>query len=203
VVVGELVGEGAAREEAVVGETPNLAARLQALAEPGGVVVSDATRRLVGGLFGLEDLGPQRLKGIEAPARVFAVRGERATDDRFAARQSGAPLPLVGREHELGLLLDRWRLARGGEGQVVLLCGEPGIGKSRIVLALRERLRAEPRTSVRYNCSPFHRNSALYPPSSSSPGRRASPLGTTRRRGSRSSRPSLPRRRTRTRSCRT
>jgi class 3 adenylate cyclase len=163
VVVGELVGEGAAREEAVVGETPNLAARLQALAEPGGVVVSDATRRLVGGLFGLEDLGPQRLKGIEAPVHVFAVRGERATDDRFAARQSGAPLPLVGRDLELGLLLDRWRLARGGEGQVVLLCGEPGIGKSRIMLALRERLRAEPRTSVRYNCSPFYRNSALYP----------------------------------------
>ena len=163
VVVGDLVGEGAAREEAVVGETPNLAARLQALAEPGGVVISDATRRLVGGLFDLEDLGPRTLKGIDAPVRAFAVSGERAVEDRFAAHQSGAPLPLVGRDQELALLLDRWRLAKGGEGQVVLLSGEPGIGKSRIVLALRERLRAEPHTSVRYNCSPFHANSALHP----------------------------------------
>jgi class 3 adenylate cyclase/tetratricopeptide (TPR) repeat protein len=163
VMVGDLVGEGGAREEAVVGETPNVAARLQALAEPGGVLVSEATRRLVGGLFDLKDLGPQALKGIDAPARAFAVRGERAVDDRFAARQAGAPLPLVGREHEFGLLLDRWRLAKSGEGQAVLLSGEPGIGKSRIVLALRERLRAEPRASVRYNCSPFHASSALHP----------------------------------------
>ena len=163
VVVGGLVGEGAAREEVVVGDTPNLAARLQVLAEPGSVVISDATRRLVGGLFDLEDLGPWSLKGIDAPVRAFAVAGERAVEDRFAAHQSGAPLPLVGREQELVLLLDRWRLARGGEGQVVLLSGEPGIGKSRIVLALRERLQAEPRTSVRYNCSPFHQNSALHP----------------------------------------
>ena len=163
VVVGGLVGEGAAREEVVVGDTPNLAARLQALAEPGSVVISDATRRLVGGLFDLEDLGPRSLKGIDAPVRAFAVTGERAVEDRFAAHQSGAPLPLVGREQELVLLLDRWRLAKGGEGQVVLLSGEPGIGKSRLVLALRERLRAEPRTSVRYNCSPFHQNSALHP----------------------------------------
>ena len=95
--------------------------------------------------------------------RAFAVGGERAVEDRFAARQSGAPLPLVGRDQELALLLDRWRLAKGGEGQVILLAGEPGIGKSRIVLALRERLRAEPRTSVRYNSSPFHPNSALHP----------------------------------------
>ena len=163
VVVGGLVGEGAAREEVVVGDTPNLAARLQVLAEPGGVVISDATRRLVGGVFDLKDLGPRSLKGIDAPVRAFAVTGERAVEDRFAAHQSGAPLPLVGREQELVLLLDRWRLARGGEGQVVLLSGEPGIGKSRLVLALRERLRAEPRTSVRYNCSPFHQNSALHP----------------------------------------
>ena len=163
VMVGDLVGEGGAREEAVAGETPNVAARLQVLAEPGSVVVSEATRRLVGGLFDLEDLGPRTLKGIDAPVRAFAVRGERAVDDRFAARQAGAPLPLLGRDQELALLLDRWRLARGGEGQAVLLSGEPGIGKSRIVLALREQLRAEPRTSVRYNCSPFHANSALHP----------------------------------------
>jgi class 3 adenylate cyclase len=163
VVVGDLVGEGGAREEPVVGETPNLAARLQTLAEPGGVVVPDATRRLVGALFDLRDLGPRTLKGISGPVCAFAVEGERAVEDRFAARQSGPPLALVGRDQELALLLDRWRLAVGGEGQAVLLAGEPGVGKSRIVLALRERLRAEPRTSVRYNCSPFHANSALHP----------------------------------------
>ena len=163
VVVGDFIGEGAAREESVIGDTPNLAARIQALAEPGGVVVSDATRRLVGSLFDLRDLGPRQLKGFAAPVHAFAVERERAVEDRFAAHQSGAPLPLVGRDQELALLLDRWRLAKGSEGQAVLLAGEPGIGKSRIVLALRERLRAEPRTSVRYNCSPFHANSALHP----------------------------------------
>ena len=180
VVVGGLVGEGAAREEVVVGDTPNLAARLQVLAEPGSVVISDATRRLVGGVFDLKDLGPWSLKGIDAPVRAFAVTGERVVEDRFAAHQSGAPLPLVGREQELVLLLDRWRLARGGEGQVVLLSGEPGIGKSRLVLALRERLQAEPRTSVRYNCSPFHQNSALHPDRAARPVGRLHPR---RRRG--------------------
>jgi class 3 adenylate cyclase/predicted ATPase len=163
VVVGGLADEGATREEAVVGETPNLAARLQALAEPGGVVISDLTRRLVGGLFELEDLGSRTLKGIGLPVHAFAVADVRAAEDRFAAHQSGAPLPLIGRNQELALLLDLWRLAKGSVGQVVLLSGEPGIGKSRIVLELRERLRAEEHTSVRYNCSAFHRNSALHP----------------------------------------
>ena len=163
VVVGDLVGEGAAREEAVIGETPNLAARLQALAAPGGVVVSDAVRRLIGGLFEVKDLGAQELKGIEAPVRAFSVAGARSIDNRFEARQAGAPLPLVGRDQELALLLDRWRLARNGEGQTVLLSGEAGIGKSRLVLSLRERLQDQPRTSVRYNCSPFYQNSALHP----------------------------------------
>jgi class 3 adenylate cyclase len=111
VVVGDLIGEGGAREEAVVGETPNLAARLQALAEPGAVVLAEATRRLVGGLFDFEDLGPRGLKGIDAPVRAFAVARARAVEDRFEARQAGAPLPLVGRDPELALLLDRWRLA--------------------------------------------------------------------------------------------
>ena len=117
VVVGDLIGEGAAREESVIGDTPNLAARLQALAEPGGVVVADATRRLVGSLFDLKDLGPRQLKGFAAPVHAFAVERERAVEDRFAAHQSGAPLPLVGRDQELALLLDRWRLAKGSEGQ--------------------------------------------------------------------------------------
>lgn len=163
VMVGELVGRGAAREEAIAGEAPNVAARLQVLAEPSSVVVSGATRRLIGNLFDLEDMGPRALKGIEPPVQAFTVRGARTVDDRFAARQAGVPLPLLGRDQELALLLDRWRLAKGGQGQVVMLSGEPGIGKSRIVLALREQLRAEQRTTLRYNCSPFHANSALHP----------------------------------------
>ena len=124
VVVGDLVGEGAAQEEAVVGETPNLAARLQALAEPGAVVVAEATGRLLGGLFALRDLGASLLKGFAAPVHAFAVAGESAAEGRFEARHAaGAPTPLVGREHELALLLDRWERAKEGEGQVVLLVG--------------------------------------------------------------------------------
>jgi class 3 adenylate cyclase len=163
VMVGDLIGEGAAREEAVVGETPNLAARLQALAGPGTIVVADATRRLLGGLFELENLGAQHLKGFAGPVRAFRVLGQSAAESRFEARHGAAPLPLVGREQELALLLDRWAQARAGEGQVVLLAGEAGIGKSRLMLALRERLRQEPRTSLRYFCSPYHTNSALHP----------------------------------------
>jgi class 3 adenylate cyclase len=163
VVVGDLVGEGGAREEVVVGETPNLVTRLQAVAEPGGVVVSDATRRLVGGLFDLEDLGPRALEGVGAPVHAFAVRGERAIEDRFAAHQSGAPLPLVSRDQELALLLDRWRQAAAGEGQCVLLVGEAGIGKSRLCRAVRDALGDEPYTAVGYQCSPYHVDSPLWP----------------------------------------
>lgn len=165
VMVGDLVGEGGAREQAVVGETPNLASRLQAIAESGTVVISEPTRQLLGGLFDLRDLGARELKGIEGLVQIHLVNGERVVGDRFSAHQSGAPLPLIGRDQELALVIDRWRLAKGGEGQVVVLSGEPGIGKSRIILALRERLRAEPRASVRvrYNCSPFHKNSPFYP----------------------------------------
>ena len=162
-VVGDLVGEGAAREEAVVGETPNLAARLQALAAPGSVVISQATRRLVGGLFELDDLGPVRLKGFAEPLAAFRVAGEGRAEGRFEARQGAGLTPLVGRVEELALLLRRWRQARDGEGQVVLLSGEPGIGKSRLVREVRERLEGEPHVRVLYQCSPHHTTSPLHP----------------------------------------
>ncbi|MCE3248629.1 MAG: cyaI3, partial [Geminicoccaceae bacterium] len=163
VMVGELIGEGAAREQTVVGETPNLAARLQALAAPGSVVISQATRRLVGGLFELADLGPRRLKGFAAPQAVWRVDGEGRAEGRFEALHGEHLTPLVGREHELGILLERWAWARDGDGQAVLLVGEPGIGKSRIVRTLRERLGDEPHTPLSHYCSPHHTNSALYP----------------------------------------
>src|SRR4051794_12063497 len=163
VVVGELIGSGEAREREVFGETPNLAARLQGLAEPGAVVVAEGTRRLVGGLFVYSDLGPRSLKGFAEPVRAWRVLGEGAAESRFDARQAGAATPLVGREHELGLLLDRWERAKDGEGQVALLSGEPGIGKSRLVRALQERLVGEPHTVLGQFCSPYHANSALHP----------------------------------------
>jgi class 3 adenylate cyclase/pimeloyl-ACP methyl ester carboxylesterase len=163
VVVGDLIGEGAAQEEGVVGATPNLAARLQQLAEPGGVVISESTRRLLGSWFALTDLGPQQIRGIEAPELAFRVLGEAAAEDRFEALRRAEVGPLIGREQELALLLDRWEMAKGGEGQVVVLSGEAGIGKSRIVLALRERLRNEPRFRIGYSCSPHHIDSALWP----------------------------------------
>jgi class 3 adenylate cyclase/predicted ATPase len=163
VVVGELFSSGASHEQEVVGETPNLAARLQALAAPGTVLVADTTRRLLGGLFEFADLGTHTLKGFAMPVRAWQVTGAGVTGSRFAARVAGIIAPLIDREAELGLLLERWRQARAGEGQVVLVSGEPGIGKSRITVALREHLQAEPRTVLQYFCSPFHTNSALYP----------------------------------------
>jgi class 3 adenylate cyclase/predicted ATPase len=163
VVVGELIGEGAAREETVIGEVPNLAARLQTLAAPRSVVISQATRRLVGGLFELTDLGPQRLKGFAEPLAAFRVEGEGRAEGRFEALHGERLTPLVGREHELGILLERWAWAKDGDGQLVLLSGEPGIGKSRLIRALRERLGDEPYTPLSLYCSPYHTNSALYP----------------------------------------
>src|SRR4051812_35174393 len=127
VVVGDLVGEGAAQEEAVVGETPNLAARLQEMAEPGTVAVAEGTRRLLGEVFELRPLGPTHLKGFAGLVEAFRVAGERAADSRFEARRPGLLPPMVGRDQELALVLERWRQARGGEGQAVLLVGEAGI----------------------------------------------------------------------------
>ena len=157
------MGEGAAREEAVVGETPNLAARLQALARPGEVVIAPATRRLVGGLFELEALGPRALKGLAAPVAAFRVVGEGRAESRFEARHGGAVTPLVGRERELALLLGCWRRARTGEGRVVLLVGR---ARDRQVASGRGPARGDPRRGsrrLRYQTSPHHTNSALWP----------------------------------------
>ena len=163
VVVGELIGEGAAQEEAVVGETPNLAARLQDLAEPGAVVIGPGTQRLVASLFNLTDLGSLELRGFGEKVQGWQVQGEIRAESRFAARSATGLTPFVGRQHELGLLLDRFEQAREREGQVVLLSGEPGIGKSRLAHALTEHLTGAPHTRLRYYCSPHHVNSALHP----------------------------------------
>jgi class 3 adenylate cyclase len=159
VVVGEIAGSEA---NAVVGETPNLAARLQAEALPGGVVIAPATRRLAGDWFSYRDLGARPLKGIAEPMRLTQVLDEQSAESRFAATRTVLLTPFVGREQEIGLLLDRWRLSSDGEGQVVVLSGEAGIGKSRICEVLRERV-AETGTRVRYQCSPYYTDTALYP----------------------------------------
>ena len=163
VVVGDLIGSGAAQEQAVVGETPNLAARLQGIAEPNTVVIAESTRKLLGNLFDLQDLGAQDLKGIGGPVRAWAVLRPASVESRFEALHASGLTELVGREEELELLLRRWSKAKTGEGQVVLLSGEAGIGKSRLTAALMERLEGEPHTRLRYFCSPQHTDSALYP----------------------------------------
>lgn len=163
-VVGDLLGSGAAREEAVVGETPNLAARLQALAEPGSVVIAEGTRRLIGDLFECADLGMVDVKGFADPVRAYRVLGPGVAASRFEAlHATGALTPLVGRKEELSLLLRRWEQVRGGEGRVVLLPGEAGVGKSRLLAALQERLADEPHVALRYFCSPHHQDSVLRP----------------------------------------
>ncbi|MFO1048381.1 MAG: AAA family ATPase, partial [Geminicoccaceae bacterium] len=148
-------------DETFVGKPLHLADRLQALAEPGAVVVAEATRRLVGGLFALENLGRQRLEGFSAPVQAWRVRGEGAAESRFEALRGDSPAPLIGRRQELQLLLDRWELAEAGEGQLVLLAGEAGIGKSRLVRALREAL--EPHVVLSHQASPQHTDTALQP----------------------------------------
>jgi len=163
VVVGDLVGSGSSQEQAIVGDTPNLAARLQAIAEPNSVVIAEGTRRLVGSLFELEDLGPRKLKGISAQVRAWAAVRPALVEGRFEAMHGGGLTDLVGREEELDLLLRRWSKAKSGSGQVVLLSGEAGIGKSRLTAALLKHLATEPHTRLRYFCSPQHTDSALYP----------------------------------------
>ncbi|MFL6822499.1 MAG: AAA family ATPase, partial [Xanthobacteraceae bacterium] len=162
VVVGDLSGEGALWEHAVVGDTPNLAARLQALAEPGAIVIGSSTRRLLGDLFRLRDLGYHEVKGIAEPVAAWAVEGVSASESRFEAVRTARLTDLIGREDELDFLLERQRFAWKGEGQIVLISGEPGIGKSRLAEALAEHL-GEPHTRLRYQCSPYHTNSALHP----------------------------------------
>jgi hypothetical protein len=162
VVVGDLIGSGEAQERGIVGETPNLAARLQGLAEPNSVVIAEGTRKLLGNLFDLEDLGARDLKGIAGPVRAWTALRASRVESRFEALRT-ATTPLIGRNEELDLLLRRWEQAKGGDGCVVLISGEPGIGKSRIAETVVERLRGEPHTRLRYFCSPHHQDSALYP----------------------------------------
>jgi predicted ATPase len=162
VVVGDLIGAGAAHERGVVGETPNLAARVQALAEPGTLVIADSTRRQIGALFKIEDLGLRTLAGFAERQRAWRIIGESGVLSRFEALRSEAT-PLVGRDEELDLLSRRWEQAKTGAGRVVLVSGEPGIGKSRLSAALSRRIQGEPHIRLRYFCSPHHQDSALYP----------------------------------------
>jgi len=163
VVVGDLIGDGASQESDVVGETPNLAARLQSAAEPNTVVISDSTHALLHGLFDCVDLGARVLKGFADEHRLWRVDSERLTENRFEASHSTDLTPFVGRASELGLILDRWETVVAGEGQVVLLSGEPGIGKSRLVDEFRRAIGSRPHTSIGYQCSAHHLNSAFFP----------------------------------------
>jgi class 3 adenylate cyclase len=163
VVIGDLSREGALREHAMVGETPNLAGRLQSLAEPGTIVVAASTRRLLGDLFRLRDLGRHEVKSIAEPVAAWAVEGVSAFESRFEAVRAAGLTDLIGREDEIDLLLERQRRAWKGEGQIVLISGEPGIGKSRLAAAFAERIAGTPHTRLRYQCSPYHTNSALHP----------------------------------------
>jgi class 3 adenylate cyclase/tetratricopeptide (TPR) repeat protein len=163
VVVGDLIGVGAAQEQAVVGETPNLAARIQSLAEPSTVVIGPSTRKLLGAGFVCEDLGDKMLAGVNVPVRIWRVVRPSREGGRFDAMRGEALAPLVGREEEVAILARRWELVRQGNGQVVVLSGEPGIGKSRLVRVLRERIAADAHTRLGYQCSPFQISRAFHP----------------------------------------
>ena len=162
VVVGDLIGSGEAQERGIVGETPNLAARLQGIAEPNTMVIAESTRRLLGDLFDLQDLGAKTLKGIARRCELGRA-ATRSIESRFEALHASGLTELVGREEELEMLLRRWSKAKSSEGQVVFLSGEAGIGKSRLTAALLERLTNEPHTRIRSFCSPQHTDSAFYP----------------------------------------
>jgi class 3 adenylate cyclase len=163
VVVGDLIGEGASRESPVLGDTPNIAARLQSLAQSGSVLIAESTHRLIGQLFECRALGGHTVKGIPEPVNVWEVIEISQVESRFEAARKSKPLPLVGREEELNLLLNRWRHIADRDGRVVLISGEAGIGKSRLTEAIRERIAPTTHTRIRYQCSPHHMNSALYP----------------------------------------
>jgi class 3 adenylate cyclase/tetratricopeptide (TPR) repeat protein len=162
VVVGDLIGTGAAQEQAVVGETPNLAARLQSVATPNSIVIGPTTRRILGNLFEYQDLGRIEVKGFAAPVQAYHVLRPSSVESRFEALRTTAT-PLVGRHEEIELVMRRWHQAKEGDGSVVLITGEPGIGKSRIAQAVQDRLSTEEHTRLGYFCSPHHQDSALYP----------------------------------------
>ena len=163
VVVGDLTGEGVSEQAAVAGETPNLAARLQELAEPGNVVICGSTYRLTGSIFECRDLEPQELKGFAETVRTWNVIRPRRAESRFDAVRAAKLTQLVGREEETEILLRRWQRAKSNDGQVVLISGEPGIGKSRLAHALQVRIADDPHLPLRFQCSPYHTNSAFYP----------------------------------------
>jgi len=163
VVVGDLLGKGAAEETAVTGETPNLAGRLQSLAGTNAIVISDATYRLAGGMFECADLGKHGIKGFAEPVQSWSVLRQRHVESRFDATRSSTITELIGRDEEVEILLRRWQRAKDGEGQLVLITGEPGIGKSRLVRALQDGVLSDPNTRLRFQCSPYHINSALHP----------------------------------------
>lgn len=163
VIVGEIIGQDTAKERSVFGETPNLAARLQSVAAPNQLVVDSATKRLVGLEFEFTDVGGVSLKGFDRPIQVWRVLNTKPTASRFESYRSGRSSSFIGRKHESALLLGRWRDAVGSDGQVVLLCGEAGIGKSRLCRSVRDQLTDEPHQTIRFQCSPYHANTALYP----------------------------------------
>jgi class 3 adenylate cyclase/predicted ATPase len=162
VVVGDLIGSGEAQERGIVGETPNLAARLQSLATPNSIIIGPTTRRILRDLFEYQDLGRIEVKGFDAPVQAYRVIRASLVESRFEALRT-TTTPLVGREEEIELLVRRWERAKEREGSVVLICGEPGIGKSRLAQAVQDQLSNEPHTRLRYFCSPHHEDSPLYP----------------------------------------
>jgi class 3 adenylate cyclase/tetratricopeptide (TPR) repeat protein len=162
VVVGEIIGTGIAQERTIAGETPNLAARLQALAGADCILVSESTQKLLGGLFELAPIGEHDLKGFDRPVPAWRVCSEASIESRFAAIRTGG-LPLIGRAHEMGLIRERWDMARQGEGQILTVTGEAGIGKSRVIEALQQEVSGEAHARINLQCSPYHSDSALYP----------------------------------------